>query len=132
MGLEPIFEVLLNNNFDHLVDISETLLYYELLEPKQSIVAVRLSQQLRRLTEKKLEKRSRPGYGNREVILLHDNPRFHVALRTKETFLELSWEVLPHPAYSPDIAPSDFHLFRSMEYFLRNKSLKKIKIYKIS
>jgi histone-lysine N-methyltransferase SETMAR len=28
---------------------------------------------------------------------------------------------LPHPAYSPDAAPSDYGLFRSMEHFLRGR-----------
>ncbi|KAG5315656.1 MOS1T transposase, partial [Pseudoatta argentina] len=37
----------------------------------------------------------------------------HVAKPVK-TYLEtLKWEVLPHPPYSPDIAPSDFHLFEN-------------------
>ena len=30
-------------------------------------------------------------------------------------------EILPHPAYSPDLAPSDYGLFRSMEHFLRGR-----------
>jgi histone-lysine N-methyltransferase SETMAR len=25
---------------------------------------------------------------------------------------KFGWTVLPHPSYSPDVAPSDFHLFR--------------------
>ena len=39
-------------------------------------------------------------------------------LPVKQTLLELEREVLSHSAYSPDIAPSDFHLFRSMEHAL--------------
>ena len=93
------------------------IIYYELLEPKQTTNDARYSQQLRRLNEKNLEKRSGAGHGNRNVILLHDNARPHVALRTKQMILELGWEVLPHPANSPDIAPSDYHLFRSMVHF---------------
>jgi len=31
-----------------------------------------------------------------------------------EALLELEWEVLSHSAYSLDIAPSDYHLFRLM------------------
>ncbi|KAG5315612.1 MOS1T transposase, partial [Pseudoatta argentina] len=45
----------------------------------------------------------------------------HVAKPVK-TYLEtLKWEVLPHPPYSPDIAPSDFHLFRSMAHGLADR-----------
>jgi len=54
-------------------------------------------------------------YSRHDKILLHDNARSHVAAPVKRYYLEtLKWEVLTHPPYSPDIAPSDYHLFRSM------------------
>ena len=49
------------------------------------------------------------------MILQHENAQPDVAKPVK-TYLEtLNWDVLPHPPYSPDIAPSDYYLFRSME-----------------
>ncbi|EGI69742.1 Mariner Mos1 transposase, partial [Acromyrmex echinatior] len=55
------------------------------------------------------------------VILQHDNVRSHVAKMVK-TYLEtLKWEVLPHPPYSPDIAPSDYYVFRSMSHSLADQ-----------
>jgi hypothetical protein len=37
------------------------------------------------------------------------------------TALKLKWDVLPHPPYSPDLAPSDYHLFGPMQGFLGGK-----------
>ena len=55
------------------------------------------------------------------MILQHDNARSHVA-KVVKTYLEtLKWEVLPHPPYSPDVAPSDYHLFRSMAHGLADQ-----------
>ncbi|UYV67018.1 TMEM62 [Cordylochernes scorpioides] len=57
-------------------------------------------------------------YANRydKVILQHDNARPHAAAPVK-TYLEmLNWEVLPHPPYSPDIAPSYYYLFQLIQH----------------
>ncbi|UYV65864.1 hypothetical protein LAZ67_3005758 [Cordylochernes scorpioides] len=53
-----------------------------------------------------------------KVIYQHDNARPHVAKIVNETLEALQWDVLPHPPYSPDIAPSDYHMFRSMTHGL--------------
>ena len=47
--------------------------------------------------------------------------QLHVAKPVKTYLKTLQWEVLPHPPYSPDIAPSDFHLFRSMAHGLADQ-----------
>ncbi|GBP63531.1 STAM-binding protein-like A [Eumeta japonica] len=43
-------------------------------------------------------------------------------MKVVKTYLEtLKWEVLPHLPYSPVVAPSDYHLFRSMTHGLADQ-----------
>jgi len=62
----------------------------------------------------------RPEYQKRQhkVILLHDNASSHTAKLIKETIEAFGWEILSHAAYSPDLAPFDYHLFASMGHAL--------------
>jgi hypothetical protein len=41
---------------------------------------------------------------------------------TKAAIQEINWEIVPHPPYSPNFAPSDYHLFRSLSNNLRGVS----------
>ncbi len=81
------------------------VVYYELLKPRQTVDASLYSQQLMRLSQELEKKRPIMSQLKRQVILLHDNARPHVAKTTQTTIKTLGWEVLSHPAYSPDIAP---------------------------
>jgi hypothetical protein len=51
------------------------------------------------------------GFG---VFLLHDNALQHSAAATVNLLNSWGWEILPHPPYSPDLAPSDFDLLAKM------------------
>jgi len=64
------------------------------------------------------------------VIFHHDNARFqllfqhdkpHVARNVQNKLREFGWKLLLHPPYSPNIALSDFYLFRSLQHFLAGK-----------
>ena len=94
------------------------MLYYELLEGGATVTASLYGAQMDKLAQAMREKRPRRVY----VHLLHDNARPHVAKLTQKKLLELGWDTVPHPPYSPDLAPCDYHHFGPLERFLHNKN----------
>jgi hypothetical protein len=97
----------------------EGIIHYELLERNLTVTAEGYCQQLRRLEEAIQQKRPGQRHG---VILQHDSARPHTANMTKAAIQERDWEILPHPPYSPDLDPSDYHLFCSLSENLHRVS----------
>jgi lipopolysaccharide export system protein LptC len=57
-------------------------------------------------------------------ILLHDNSMPHTVARTNDLIKLFNWEIFDHPSYSPDLAPSDYHLFsKGTQHFHTNEEL---------
>lgn len=100
------------------------VIHYELLKSGQTINGDLYRQQIGRLSAALKEKRPQFAKRRESVIFQHDNARPHIAATVKNKLQSLNWEVLPHPPYSPDIAPSDYYLFRSMSSGLRGKKFK--------
>jgi len=79
------------------------------------------------ITLKKLKRavqRKRPQMSHKRVLLLHDNARPHTDHATASLLERWGREILEHPPYSPDLAPSGFHLFPNMKKHLRAKRFK--------
>ena len=97
------------------------IVYFELLRRNQAIELNVYCCQLMKLDEEIKEKR--PELATREgVIFDQDNARPHTSLVTRKKLLELGWEVIPHPPYSLDLAPSYYHLFRSLQNHVNGKT----------
>ena len=59
-------------------------------------------------------------------ILHQDNARPHTAKFTLEYMEKHDIAVLPHPPYSPDLAPCDYWLFPTLKKHLRGKRFESI------
>lgn len=94
---------------------SEGIVYTEYLPKGTTVNSNRYCETLQKL--KARIRRIRP---NRIVFLLHhDNARPHCSHQTIEKIQRLKFELINHAPYSPDLAPSDFHLFPKMKEDLR-------------
>ena len=61
-----------------------------------------------------------------DVMLHHDNAAPHTSKVVTKYLKQERVNVLPHPPYSPDLAPCDFFLFPKLKKELKNKKYDKV------
>lgn len=71
---------------------------------------------LQRLSEE--IKTKRPYLVINKVLFHHDNEPAHTSMIAMSKIHDLRFELLPHPPYSPDLAPCDYYLFPSLKKWL--------------
>jgi histone-lysine N-methyltransferase SETMAR len=98
------------------------LLLMDVLPRNKTINAANYCGQLDKLVVAIQQKRRRlisTGYHN--VHFHHDNATPHTAMITKGKLASLGFTLVPHPPYSPDLAPSDFFLFSPLKHHLSGR-----------
>lgn len=92
------------------------VLLVEFLPRGDTINSTRYCETLKKL--RRAIQNKRRGMLSKGILLLHDNARPHAANRTQELIASFGWEQLDHPPYSPDLAPSDYHMFLHLKKHL--------------
>jgi len=95
------------------------ILLIDYLPKGQTINAEYYSSLLVRL--KDVFKERRRGIFTKGVLFLHDNVPVHRALATQKKLACLGFQYLYRPPYSPDLAPSDYHLFPGLKKQLKGR-----------
>ena len=66
-------------------------------------------------------KKKRPYMAKKKPLFQQDNAPVHKSIKTMVKLNDLQFELLPHPPYSPDLAPSGFYLFADLKKMLQGK-----------
>jgi len=103
---------------DSIVWDQEGILRIDCLPKGHTISAEYSSSLLVQLKDILMEKRR--GEVIKVVLFLHNAPP-HRAFATQKKLAYLDFECLDHPPYSPDSAPSDYHLFPELKEQLKGR-----------
>ena len=95
------------------------LIQYSFLNPEKTITSENYAQQINEM-HWKLQQLLQVLI-NRMGPILYDNTQLQVAQSMLQKLNELGYKVLPHPPYSPDLSPTNYHFFKHLDNFLEGK-----------
>ncbi|KAM8718816.1 hypothetical protein ACLKA7_001514 [Drosophila subpalustris] len=98
------------------------IIFIDYLQKGQTINSDYYMALLERLKDEIAKKR--PHMAKKKVLFHQDNAPCHKSMKTMAKLNELGLELLPHPPYSPDLAPSDYWLFADLKKMLRDRAQK--------
>ena len=92
---------------------SEGVILVDFLEGQKTITGNYYQEVLRKLHTTLVKKC--PGKLHHRILFHHDNAPAHSSKVSRAVLWGFHWELLSHPPYSPDLAPSDFFLFPKLK-----------------
>ena len=101
----------------------EGVVLLEFMPNKSSITGLSYATTLKNLKAAIKETRGRSG--TKKKRLLHDNAPPHTSVIAKAARNECGFEKMFHPPYSPDLAPSDYFLFRNLKNHLKGDPIQR-------
>ncbi|UYV64534.1 hypothetical protein LAZ67_3001123, partial [Cordylochernes scorpioides] len=108
-------KVRLDNIFDY-----QGLVYYEFIKEGVTINKQAYKEILERLRDA-IRRKINQLFKSTLWKLLHDNAPAHRAIIVQDYLAKHSISVLPHPPYSPDIAPCDLFFFPKLKMTLKGR-----------
>ena len=101
------------------------LIHYSVLNPGESITSENYAQQINEMSWKLKHLQPALVHGMGPILLYH-NTQPHIAQGRLQMANELGYEVLPHPPYSPDLSPTNYHSFKHLDnFFFARKMIRK-------
>ena len=98
---------------------AQGVILLDYLEQGKTVTGARYDDALTSLREAIKDKRR--GKLAKGIIFHHDNAPAHTSNRIQDSLRRHGFEILPHPAYSPDLAPCDFHLFPKIKRSMKGR-----------
>ncbi len=89
------------------------MIYIDYLEQGETVTGAYYAELLSQFAAELKKKRLH--LEKKKVLFHHDNAPAHASAVAMAKFVELGYELLPHPPYTPDLAPCDFFLFPNLK-----------------
>jgi hypothetical protein len=97
------------------------IVHREFVPPKMTVNSDFYCDILRRLRENVRQKDRNFGATTTGIFITTTRPPAHTSLKTTEFLTNNNMVIVPHPSYSPDLAPCDFALYTELKMKLKGR-----------